>query len=607
MKSIWNWLKSLPKPVWALLAAALILGFIIGNSGGPSGKEKMNASEQTKDVQWWTCSMHPQIKLPEPGQCPICFMDLIPLESEAEEDLGPRELKLSETAAKLAEIQTETVHRGRATAEIRLSGKIVPDERKVKTITAWAEGRLEKLFVDFTGTEVKAGDPLVELYSPELYAAQEELLQALRQADSSESAGVLVEAVREKLRQLGLANRQIREVEERGVPSERLTIVSPISGVVIHKNAVEGIYVKRGSRIYTIADLSEVWAVLDAYEKDLVFLSEGQAVSFSAEALPGRTFQSGIRFIDPVLDESTRAVRVRLNVPNPDMQLKPGMFIRAVAEASLPSEEGKDPILVPASAVLKTGTRAVVYVRKPEREEPVFEGREVVLGPRAGDQYVVLAGLKEGESVVVRGNFKIDSAMQIQAKKSMMNPDVASAGRTHPGHAPSESGEKSSSEAGRSAMNADDVTVSKAFRHTLTPIYRAYFRMQKALAADDEESAKKAGVDMRTALSGLSGMESVPAVWPDLKTELSGSLEHAHHWQSMDAVRSAFEKISNPVIQMERMFGQTGPDAVYRVFCPMAFDNRGAEWLQTDSTISNPYFGSKMPRCGEIKETFSPE
>ena len=208
MNRIGEHLKTVSKGMWIGIGIVFILGIWIGSAGHRSNAVQSSAQEDVQSVQWWTCSMHPQIKLPEPGKCPICFMDLIPLESGDNSDIGLRELKMSETAVKLAEIETEPVRRGKPVASVRLSGTIEPDERNIKTITAWVPGRLEKLFVDFTGSEVKKGDPLVELYSPDLYSAQEELIQALSQSgmneDSDESAGVLVQAAREKLRQLGL-------------------------------------------------------------------------------------------------------------------------------------------------------------------------------------------------------------------------------------------------------------------------------------------------------------------------------------------------------------------------------------------------------------------
>ena len=599
-------IKSFPKWIWAGLIIALITGWLIGHTGSQpepkTGNNESTARSDTTKVQWWTCAMHPQIKLPSPGKCPICFMDLIPLKSETTEDAGPRELKMSPSAIELADIATAAVHRGKAVREVRLSGKIVPDERRVRTITAWVPGRLEKLVVDFTGTEVRQGDPLVELYSPALYTAQEELLQALRQR-SGISSDIVVEAAREKLRQLGLTDVQIRQVENRGTATDRVNIVSPVSGVVIHKNALEGRYVDRGTQIYKVADLSRVWAILDAYEQDIDFLREGQAVRIEAGALPGRTLRAKIAFIDPVLDSRTRTIQIRLDLPNPDGALKPGMFIEGTVEAVLPFKD-REPLLVPATAVLKTGKRAVVYVKKPDILEPVFEGREVILGPRAGDNYVVISGLAEGEEVVVKGNFKIDSALQIEAKPSMMNPEGGMAMTGHANHGAEMSAQPGENSSTGSAASLTIQHTSKEFIESLKPVFNAYLNARHALTQDDFKSSRESLIRLHTALrSRNSGLPSPPK-WTGIRDSLLTITEHANHWADIEAARNAFRQISELMIRMEKIFGHSGSGPLYQVHCPMAFDNEGADWLQPDSTIANPYLGLKMPRCGDIMEKF---
>ena len=428
----------------------------------------------------WYCSMHPQIVRDEPGLCPICEMDLIPMPADLVAQGAPRELAVSEAAAKLMAIQTAPVERKFVSTEVRMVGKVAYDETRVKHITAWVPGRIDRLYVDFTGTRVAQGDHLVYLYSPELVSAQAELLQARKAAANAEaqtsaylkeSAQRTLEAAREKLSLLGLKPEQIESIEASGKPVTHLTVYSPIGGVVIEKMAKEGMYVATGTHIYTVADLSQVWVKLDAYETDLAWIQYGQDVSFTTEAFPGETFTGRISFIDPVLDPKTRTVKVRVNVPNPDGRLKPEMFVRGVVQSRVAQEgnvmdpnmagkwtcpmhpsavktepsdcnicgmdlvtteslgyvtadaAGAPPLVIPASAPLITGRRAIVYVEKAEAEHPTFEGRQIVLGPRAGDYYIVKSGLTEGQRVVTQGNFKIDSALQIQAKPSMMSPD----------------------------------------------------------------------------------------------------------------------------------------------------------------------------------------
>ncbi|MHC4483143.1 MAG: efflux RND transporter periplasmic adaptor subunit, partial [Planctomycetota bacterium] len=425
-------------------------------------------------AQKWYCSMDPDIIRDKPGKCPKCGMDLVPMPLDLAAGTGPRELVVSEEAAKLMEIETSVVQRKFVTAEVRMVGKIDYDETRVKNITAWVPGRIDRLFVDFTGITVNKGDHMVELYSPELISAQDELLLS-----STKSLA------RVKLTRLGLTTEQITEIEKTGRSVDHITIRAPIGGVVIHKNATEGMYVDTGMLIYRVADLSHLWVKLDAYESDLPWLQYGQEVEFTTEAYPGDVSKGRITFIDPILSDKTRTVKVRVNVDNTDGRLKPDMFVRAVARAKVakggkviaadmagkwicpmhPSivadnaaacdicgmdlvtaeslgyvvadTSGEPPLVIPVSAALVTGRkldRAVVYVQKPNVEKPTFEGREIVLGPRAGDYYIVESGLNEGEIVVTNGNFKIDSAMQIQAKPSMMNPEGQKAPMDHHGH-----------------------------------------------------------------------------------------------------------------------------------------------------------------------------
>jgi Cu(I)/Ag(I) efflux system membrane fusion protein len=383
------------------------------------------------------------------------------------------------------------VERKFVTAEIRMVGKIDYDETRVKYITSWVPGRIDRLYVDYTGITVSKGDHMVYLYSPELLSSQAELLQAAKAAGNlkpgaseliNKSILATLEAVREKLRLLGLTEEQITEIEKSGEPVDHLTIYAPIGGVVIHKNATEGMYVQTGTKIYTIVDLSRLWVKLDAYESDMMWIRYGQEVEFETEAYPGEVFRGVISFIDPVLDAKTRTVKLRVNVENPEGKLKPEMFVRAVVRAKVAQggqvmdkamggkwicpmhpeivknesgscdicgmdlvtteslgyvmvdAGGEAPLVIPASAPLVTGKRAVVYVQVPERETPTYEGREVVLGPRAGDYYIVKSGLAEGEIVVTNGNFKIDSALQIQARPSMMNPEPEKAPIQHHSH-----------------------------------------------------------------------------------------------------------------------------------------------------------------------------
>ena len=286
----------------------------------------------------WTCSMHPQIRLPAPGQCPICRMNLIPVAQLSEK--GEIE--------KRAGIETEQIKYLPLFKDIRTVGKLDYNETRVAHIATRIDGRVDRVYADFTGMQVKKGDHLVELYSPKLNVAQSELLsslQALKNArpDSRKSAQTSVESVREKLRLLGILPEQVEEIERTKKTSDHLVIYAPIGGTVIEKNIREGQYVSLGDTLYRIADFDPIWLYLDIYEYDLAWVQYGQNVEVTVEAYPGEVFQGTVTFIDPFLNDETRTVRVRVNLQNPGRRLKPAMYASAVIRVGLRSDGGPEP------------------------------------------------------------------------------------------------------------------------------------------------------------------------------------------------------------------------------------------------------------------------
>ena len=433
------------------------------------------------------------------------------------------------------------------------------------------------------------------------------------------TATATVASARERLRLWGLTERQVVEIERRGSPSQHLTIRSPLSGIVVHKDAVEGMYVQTGSHLFTVADLSRVWVSLDAYESDLAWLAEGQTIDFTVEAVPGRAFAGTIVFIDPVLDDKTRTVMVRLDVENDEGLLKPGMFVNATAGAGLSgdgqalagSSSGQPPLVIPASAPLITGKRAVAYVRLPDREQPTFEGREIVLGPRAGDVYLVESGLQEGELVVVKGNFKLDSALQIQAKPSMMSP---AGGDPAPGHQHG-AGEETQGKAGHTDQQEAETETPIVFEDSpadflaqLGGVLDAYLEIQTALAGDDDKAARKAAGKTADALQAvdmaLLGGEAHLA-WMDDLAELRKSQAALQEASDIASRREKFLPLSEALWKTLRRFGYRREQTVRLIHCPMAFSSAGADWLQLDATVANPYYGASMLRCGSQTDSLA--
>jgi Cu(I)/Ag(I) efflux system membrane fusion protein len=595
------------------------------HTGGQAAAEKQTT---------WTCSMHPQFHLPKPGKCPICNMDLIP---EATQDgaVGERQIAFSQEALKLMEVQTTLVERKFVEAEIRMVGKVDYDETRVKNITAWVPGRIDRLYVDFTGITVNKGDHMVDLYSPELISAQAELLQALKAVGGikdntsdimKRTTLATLEAARDKLQLLGLNKAQIYIIESAGQPVTHITVYSPMGGIVIHKHATEGMYVNTGTPIYTLADLSHLWVQLDAYESDLPWVRYGQEVEFLTEAYPGQVFKGKISFRDPILDDKTRTVKVRLNVDNSDGKLKPGMFVRSVLRAKVAqggaamepelagkwicpmhpsvvknqqdkcnicemdlvateslfataSESNEPPLVIPATAPLITGKRAVVYVRVPDAKKPTFEGRQVVLGPRAADYYLVKEGLAEGEIVVTNGNFKIDSALQIQAKPSMMSAE--------------------------SGHEYEIFEVPDEYRKQLWGVVEKYLLLHEALASDGKDGATSAAGETLEALSAVE-MSLVSGnahnAWMGNSMKMKAALDKIKETEGIEPMREEFENLSNELIAVVGQFGVYPDKTLYKINCPMAFNNKGADWLQIDEDIRNPYFGASMYKCGQVIE-----
>ncbi len=409
----------------------LLVGWMLFSSPS-SEKEHNHATTEAAESQVWTCSMHPQIKMDKPGECPICGMDLIPLRKTSGSSgnmIDDEAMQMSPEAIALANIQVSPVSRQNPVKEIMLYGVIAPDERSLQSQTAHVSGRIEQLSVDFTGETVRKGQTLATIYSPELFTAQQELLQASKLQASQPQ---LVEAAREKLRLWKLTNEQIAQIEKSGVAQPIVEIKANTGGIVMSKKVSQGDYVSSGGVLFDIANLSRVWAMFDAYEVDLPFLKVGDKINFTMQAIPGKKFTGSIAFIDPILDKTTRTVKVRVEMPNPNMELKPEMYATATVTARL--QQYNNQLVIPQSAVLWTGQRSIVYVTETGYDTPTFRLREVELGPSLGDSYVVMSGLQDGEMIVTNGVFAIDASAQLEGKRSMMNEHVGKAVTGHEGH-----------------------------------------------------------------------------------------------------------------------------------------------------------------------------
>jgi len=398
------------------LIIGLFLGWIFFHNSQESEMKSGQATEAVKKTVW-TCSMHPQIKMEQPGKCPICGMDLIPLAQSGTGSADPDAIHLSKDAVQLANVLTTVVTRKKPVKEVRLYGKVQADERLFQSQTSHVPGRIERLNINFTGETIAKGQVLAEIYSPELITAQQELLETVK---TKQLQPELYEASKEKLRQWKLTDDQISKVESSGVIQNNFEVLSNTSGTVTARRVNNGDHVSVGTVLFDIADLSQVWIMFEAYESDLQFLHIGEKLSFNIQAFPGQNFTGKIIFIDPVIDPVTRVAKVRVETGNQSGKLKPEMFATGIVSSSL--TEYSEDVIIPKSAVLWTGKRSIVYVKQPASDEPVFKMREVELGPMLGESYVITNGLSEGEEIVTSGTFSVDAAAQLEGKPSMMNP-----------------------------------------------------------------------------------------------------------------------------------------------------------------------------------------
>jgi Cu(I)/Ag(I) efflux system membrane fusion protein len=566
-----------------LLAAGLLMGWLLF---GDSTKEETGHNHDTisETSQMWTCSMHPQILQPEAGDCPICGMDLIPAESSADGLLADQ-FKLTENAMALANIQTSIVGKGNVEGNtIELSGKIAENEEANAVQVSYFSGRIERLNISFTGEEVRKGQLLATIYSPELYAAQQELITA---ASLKESQPALYKAVRNKLKLWKLSENQINQIEDTQKVKENVPVYATVSGTVTEKLVAQGDYIKQGQPLLKIANLNTVWANFDVYENQIDRFKKGQEVIVTTKAYPNEEFKGKVDFIEPVLNTKTRTVTLRVVLNNSDSIFKPGMFVTSRIDSF--ENENQEVLTIPASAVLWTGERSVVYL-KTNLYQTVFEMREVVLGHQIGNEYEVLEGLFVGNEIVTNGTFTVDAAAQLRGKKSMMNKDGES--------------EKLKVKNEKFQDKNERLKTSALFQEQLKAVFNDYINLKDALVKED---SKNISVSALSLLNNLSKVDMKLLKdkdgynhWMSLEKQIKASANSISNTFQIKEQRHYFKSLSSKLTNAIEVFGVN--DKVYHQFCPMADNNNGAYWLSKEEKVLNPYFGSAMLTCGEVKQ-----
>lgn len=571
----------------AIYIGLILVGGIIGYIFSPSSDNYNHVKNNDSSLEIaheWTCSMHPQIRQPEKGKCPICGMDLIPVNNDVETE-NSSEIKMSESAMKLANIQTTIIKKRKPVKEIRLNGKVQVDERSVSSQTSHITGRIEQLLVNYTGEYINKGQILAYVYSPDLVTTQEELFEAY---DVRLSQPELYIAAREKLKNWKLTERQIDKIIAGGKPTENFPILSDLSGVVLTKRINLGDHIKQGESLFEVANLSKVWVLFDVYESDMSWVNKGDDIQFSFQSFPGEIVNGSISFIDPVINPKTRVTQARVSISNPGQRLKPEMFAHGVLKSKI--KNSSDVIIVPKSAVMWTGERSIVYVKNNSITTVSFSMQEVLLGPSLGESYIIKKGLNEGDEIVVNGTFSVDAAAQLAGKSSMMSMR-----------------EKSEEFKIFKTPKIESLPIKN--NHSLfaefQQLIEQYIELKNALVNSDSPSTASKAKVMRQLVSGIN-IKALDTkqhkYWMLLTPLFQESLSSIENSVEIEMQRMHFINLSNSMITMVKSFTLATNHTIYLQHCPMVNSNKGANWLSMKSEIRNPYFGGIMLTCGSIEE-----
>jgi RND family efflux transporter MFP subunit len=575
-------------------------------------------------------------------------MELAPVASGGG-DMEEFAVHIEPSARRVANIQTATAESKVIQRSLRTIGSIAFDESRLATISAYVDGRIEKLFADYKGVHVAKGDPMVVLYSPELYAAQVEYLLSQKASERQKNGGIsrtfmdlnLLESSREKLRELGVTEEQIKELDRTGRAQSRLKILAPIGGTVIEKPAMEGRYVKQGDPLYSIADLSVVWLILEIFPDDAAQIRYGQWVEAEVQSLPGEIFSGRVAFVDQVVNKKTRTVGVRVEILNTRRRLRPGDYATATIQIPVTpdgtvydvelagkwisprhpqiirdqpgicplcdielvstsefgyeqfSESQRQSIVVPRNAVLMAGTNSVIYV---ETEPGRFEIRPVTLGPLTEKTAVILHGIEAGEKVATSGNFLIDSQMQLAGNPSLIDPVRAIQQKNKTGQKEKKSGPLEFDRIAAQQLAGESGTI-------LDELYAAYFSIQKSLAADKTPTNRQVSAFVST-VNRLQHAKGFSDQLRSLLTPISDTAEQLHT-SDLKVSRENFKPISHAVVRLaSKVRGSKRGKPYIHFYCPMV-KGGGGDWLQAIGPLANPYFGSQMLRCGKKVHEFS--
>lgn len=575
----------------ALLIAGLAIGWFIKPASNSDHNKHDNSElvdhDHDSNDQVWTCSMHPQIRQGEAGICPICEMDLIPLDNNNITD-EPTVLRMSEEAVKLAQVETYVIGGDESASTeqqiVQVDGTIELDERTIKSQTAHLPGRIEQMQVTFEGQYIKKGQKIATIYSTELLAASQELITADQYNERIE--GLRAAAI-QKLKNWKITDQQIEAILSKNQAIETIDVFADHSGYVLNKKLSQGDYVNPGQALYTIGSTARLWLIFNAFESDLNSIKKGSKVKFTTPSVPNRSFTSTITYIDPLLNSTSRTATLRAEINNTGNLLKPGMLIQGtiIASENPKNRENESAVTVPSSSVLWTGDKSVVYVKVPDTKVPTFEFREVKLGSQMGDRVSILSGISMGDEVVVQGAFSVDAAAQLNNNFSMMNRNVAV----------------------KSVVSNSGNTFSKTtpdeFKEQLDQLVVSYIDLKNALVESNSSLANDKAANVLASL-GMIKMELLDGeaheLWMKYNNAIKAHATMITETRDLAEQREQFSFLSDALINSLQAFGTDG-ETYFVQHCPMAKDNQGADWISDEKAIRNPYFGDKMMKCGSVK------
>ncbi|MGC4013677.1 MAG: efflux RND transporter periplasmic adaptor subunit [Luteolibacter sp.] len=545
-----------------LLTAAIAVPATWYLSNRQTATPASSPASSERKVLYYQSTMHPWIKSDKPGRCTICGMELTPVyEGQKDAASRPDLVMLDPANLRVLRVDSTAARKQPLERTLVVSGAIDDDATRHRVVSAYVDGRIEKLHVNHVGAEITAGQPMISFYSQMLLVAEGEY--RLLEPQRRESAVI-------RLRQMGLSNEQIQ-----ALPSKPLSILTsdlnaPMGGTVVAQKVYEGQYVKQGDPLFEIADFSTMWFMFDAYESDLPWLKVGQTVDVHARSLPGQEIEGKITFIDPNFDEVTRATKVRVELPNPLVDGKRVLAHRVSADAKV-RVAIPEVLAIPRSAVLRTGPGSIVYV---DQGGGAFQQRVIQTG-RSGDQFIeVLSGLKPGDKVVTQGNLLIDGQAEINHGAGAEPPQESK------------------------ALTSEEATAVKDFLALSDA-------MAAALGRDDLDSFnKEAATAMNTTAHFITTMKSRPDPSPAL-VDLEQN-QHLHNAANLKEARMRFHAfITAAEVVLQPLRHTDGSPSFHVWECPMvheAIPGSAAKgrWIQTgDRPGNNPFFGSSMPDCGE--------